>query len=281
MVRTLISYTLAAGIITPPALLSTQTSPQLEVQPSVPQYPELRTAQSISTHPIPKNQPTVVSPPVLLTPQPIAPQFVAHRPEPVTVPSTLEDSPPPNPPPETTVIPVPSMPIELTEEIPVAVLIPPPIAISDEDSSDISSPSTDLTVLRDVVSEAHITSTAPVTAYDIMSGEPLWETTEALTIQANTHQVMLNDQAHSELILTVSDNERMTVNGTDYIGGLIIRAQDNELYVINDLSGDQMTAVQPNIIVPVEQSATQAHPWYDLDGRLPQHPPQIARHGSP
>lgn len=281
MVRTLISYTLAAGIITPPALLSPHTSPKPEVKSAVPQYPLLRTTQSIPPRPIPHNHPTIVSPPV--TPQPVAPQFVLHRPEPVTIPPTLEMPPPPSPPPEPTVVPVPAMPIEKTPEgIPIAVLPPPPpIETPEVETPDTSTPPTDLTVLRDVVSQAHITSTAPMTAYDIMSGESLWETTEALNIQANNHQVILDDQVHSELVLTVPDNEFITVNGTDYPGGLIIRAQDNELYVINYLSVDQITAVQLNIIVPVEQPLTQAHSWYDLDGRLPEHPPQIAHHGSP
>ena len=111
-----------------------------------------------------------------------------------------------------------------------------------------------------------------------------WGTTEVLTVQANNHQVLLDDQAHTELILTVPDNELITVNGTDYRGGLIIRAQDNELYVINYLSGDLMMTVQPEIISSADLTVTQFNPiyhWYDLDGRLPEQPPQIPRREPP
>ena len=293
MVRTLISYTLAAGIVTPPALLSTQPPPQLEVQSSVSQYPLLRTTQLIQldTHPIPHNPPTVIPQPIVLpTPQTVAPQFVAYHPAPVPIPTPLENPPPPEPPPEPTAITEPPIPTVSPDVSPI-VALPPPIETSDVETPEIPSPLTDLTVLRDIVHQAQITSTAPLSAYDIMSGERLWETTEVLTVQASNHQVMLDDQAHTELILTVPDNELITVNGTDYLGGLIIRAQDNELYVINYLSGDQMMTIQPEIVpestVFSEQTVTliaqsePAHHWYDLDGRLPEQPPQIARRGSP
>ena len=124
-----------------------------------------------------------------------------------------------------------------------------------------------------------------------MSGERLWETTESLTVQASNHHVLLDDQAHTELILIVPNNESITVNGADYTGDLIIRAQEDELYVINYLSGDQMMTIQPEVIpestVFSEQTVTlitqsePAHHWYDLDGRLPEQPPQIARREPP
>ncbi|MEM7065695.1 MAG: hypothetical protein AAF572_21350 [Cyanobacteria bacterium P01_B01_bin.77] len=293
MVRTLISYTLAAGIVTPPALLSTQPPPQLEVQSSVSQYPLLRTAQPIQldTHPIPHNPPTVIPQPIVLpTPQTIAPQFVARHPDPVPIPTLLEDLPSPEPPPEPTAITEPPIPTVNPDVSPV-VALPPPIETSDVETPEIPSPPTDLTVLQDIVHQAQITSTAPLSAYDIMSGERLWETTESLTVQASNHQVLLDDQAHTELILIVPNNEFITVNGTDYPGGLIIRAQEDELYVINYLSGDQMMTIQPEVVpestVFSEQTFTliaqseSAHHWYDLDGRLPEQPPQISRRGSP
>lgn len=293
MVRTLISYTLAAGIVTPPALLSTQPPPQLEVQSSVSQYPLLRTTQPIQldTHPIPHNPPTVIPQPIVLpTPHTVAPQFVAHHPDPVPISTPLENPPPPEPPPEPTSIPEPPIPTVSPDVSPI-VALPPPIETSEVETPEIPSPPTDLTVLRDTVHQAQITSTAPLKAYDIMSGVQLWETTEVLTVQANNHQVMLNDQAHTELILTVPNNELITVNGTDYPGGLIIRAQDDELYVINYLSGDQIMTIQPEVVpestVFSEQTVTliaqsePAHHWYDLDGRLPEQPPQIARREPP
>lgn len=269
MVRMLISYSLAAGILTPPALLSNQTSvPPETVKTMVPLYPLLRI-----TPPIPRNLPTVVPPPVMMpTPPVIAPQFVTYLPEPVP------SLPPPDTPPESP----PPMPTVTAEIASVAVPPPPPpMETSKVESPEIVTPPTDLTVLREVATEAHITSTVPLTAYDMMSGEPLWETTESFTVQANQHQVQLDGQLHTELILTVPDDDIITVNGIDYAGGLIIRAQNNELYVINYLSGDQITAVQPAIFAPIEHPIPHAHLWYDLDGRLPELPPQLAHHGSP
>ena len=274
MVRTLISYALAAGIITPPALLGTQTSPEPEVKRPVAQYPLLRTAQPVQPQATPHNPPTAIPPPVVVpAPQPVAPQFVTYRPEPVLMPTPLESPLPPEPPPEPAAILEPLM-----SASPVAALLPPPppIETSDVNTPGTSTPPTDITILRQVVSNADITSTAPLMAYDIMSGELLWKTTEALTLQANNHQVLLDDQAHTELILTVPDDDLISVNGTDYSGGLIIRAQGDELYVIHYLSGDQIP-YQFDISVSMEPS----HTWYDQDSRLPASPPQIAHHGSP
>jgi len=272
MVRTLISYTLAAGILTPPVILGNQpTEPDAQTLTS--DYPLMQAAQPVQIDtPILHNLPTVVPPPAVVPiPQTIAPQFVTYRPEQVPVASTSERLPPPEPP-----APVGQEPTEFALDV---------------ETPEISNSSTDLTALRDVIPQAHISSTAPLSSYDIMSGERLWETTEPLTVQASNHQVLLNDQTHTELILTVPDNELITVNGTDYPGGLIIRAQENELYVINYLSGDQMTTIQPEVVpestVFSEQKAIliaqseSAHHWYNLDGRLPEQPPQIARREPP
>ena len=265
MVRTLISYTLAAGILTPPVILGNRPIDP-DAQPSTSDYPLMQAAQPVQINtPILHNLPTVVPPPAIVPiPQTIAPQFVTYRPEQVPVASTSERLPPPEPP-----APVGQEPTEFALDV---------------ETPETPDSSTDLTVLRDVTPQAHISSTAPLKAYDIMSGVQLWESTESLNVQANNHQVLLDDQAHTELILTVPDNALITVNGTDYPDGLIIRAQGNELYVINYLSGDLMMTVQPEIISPADLTITQFNPihhWYDLDGRLPEQPPQIARRGSP
>ena len=298
MVKTLISYILAAGILTPPVILGNQLT-EPDTQPLTSDYPLMQAAQPVQINkPVPHNLPTVVSlPAVVPIPQTIAPQLVTYRPEPVPVVNTFESPLPPETPtlvgqePTEFALSEPHIPTDspdVTSEA-VLLLLPSPII----ESSDIETPetSTDLTVLRDVTPKAHISSTAPLSAYDIMSGERLWETTEPLTVQASNHQVLLDDQAHTELILIVPNNESIAVNGTDYPGGLIIRAQEDELYVINYLSGNQMMTIQSEVVsestVFSEQTVTliahsePAHHWYDLDGRLPEQPPQIARHGSP
>ncbi|MEM6255072.1 MAG: hypothetical protein AAF821_19320 [Cyanobacteria bacterium P01_D01_bin.156] len=263
MVRMLISYTLAAGIMTPPALLSTQPSLQTEIKPAL-KSPILRTTKPVQPLPIRNNPSTVIPPPTVIpTPQTVAPQFVTYRPE-LIAPPSLENLTYPEPPIST----VPDA------ALPVTALPPPPIETITPETADNLNQLTEITILREVVSDAHITSTAPLTAHDLMSGDILWETTEALAVQANNHQVLLDDQPHTELILTVPDGEFITVNGTAYSGGLILRAQDNNLYVINYLSGDQITA-QPDM--PIKQS----HTWYDLDGRHLQPATQIAQHRSP
>ena len=301
MVKTLLSYTLAAGILTPPVILGNQPT-ELDAQLLTSDYPLMQAAQpiQIDKH-IPHNLPTVIPPPAVVTiPQTIVTQFVTYRPEQVPVVRTFESPLPPETPtlvgqePTEFVLSEPHIPTDSPDVTSEAVLLSPPsptIENPDVESPETTDSSTDLTVLRDVTPQAHISSTAPLSTYDIMSGEQLWETTESLTVQAKNHQVMLNDQAHTELILTVPDNELITINGTDYPGGLIIRAQDNELYVINYLSGDQMTTIQPEVVpestVFSEQTVTliaqsePAHHWYDLDGRLPEQPPQITRRGSP
>ena len=294
MVKTLISYTLAAGILTPPVILGNQPT-ELDAQLLTSDYPLMQAAQiiQIDKH-IPHNLPTVTPPPAVVTiPQTIATQFVTYRPEQVTVVRTFESPLPPETPtlvgqePTEFVLSEPHIPTDSPDVTSEAVLLSPPsptIENPDVESPETPDSSTDLTVLRDVTPQAHISSTAPLSTYDIMSGERLWETTESLSVQANNHQVMLNDQAHTELILTVPDNELITVNGTDYLGGLILRAQDNELYVISYLSGDLMMTVPTEIISPAALTVTQStpiHHWYDLDGRLPEQPPQIARRGSP
>lgn len=272
MVKTLISYTLAAGILTPPVILGNQPT-EPDAQPLTSDYPLMQAAQPVQIDtPILHNLPTVVPPPAVVPiPQTIAPQFVIYRPELVPVASTSESLP--------------------SSEQPTPVGQEPTEFALDVETPETPDSSTDLTVLRDVTPQAHISSTAPLSAYDIMSGERLWETTETLTVQANNHQVLLDDQAHTELILIVPNNESITVNGTDYTGDLIIRAQEDELYVINYLSGDQMMTIQPEVVpestVFSEQTVTliaqsePAHHWYDLDGRLPEQPPQITRRGSP
>ena len=296
MVKTLISYTLAAGILTPPVILGNHpTEPY--AQPLTSDYPLMQAAQPVQIDkPIPHSLPTVVPPPAVVPiPQTIAPQFVTYRPEQLPVASTSKRLPPSEPTALVVEEPtefalseshIPTDSPDVTSEA-VSLLLPSPTI----ESSDIETPetSTDLTVLRDVTPQAHISSTAPLSAYDIMSGERLWETTESLTVQASNHQVLLDNQTHTELILAVPDNALITVNGTDYPGGLIIRAQEDELYVINYLSGDQITQpeVVPTITSLSEQTVTliahsePAHRWYDLDGRLPKQPPQIARRGSP
>lgn len=356
MVRTLISYTVAAGIMTPPAILSTQTSPEPDPNAIVPQYPLLRTTQLVHPYnntPIPHNSPTVVPPPAPPTSEIVTPQFVVHHPEAVPAPPPLKSLPTPEPtvavpkpsitapvvvlppPPEMAAppisgkpdspetvthaapvflasspdtvtvmeadllplpnitepstpqpldVPVTVSPIEPVfsdhrpEAIPIAVIPPPPtVEPLDEEISTDTSPPADLTVLREVATDAHITGSAPVSAHDMMSGEPLWETTEAISVEADNHQVLLEDQAHTELILTVPEDEHITVNGTDYPGGLVVRAQDDELYVVNYLSEDNMDTVPPDI-TPTDEAA---HLWYDLDGRLPEPPPQLAQRESP
>ena len=302
MVRTLISYTLAAGILTPPVILGNHPTLELDTQPFTSHYPLMWATQPVQINkPISHNLPTVVSPPAVVPiPQTIVPQVVTYRPERVPVASKSERLPPPEPSalvgqePTEFALSEPHIPTDSPDVTSEAFLLLPPsptIENSDVETPETPDSSTDLTVLRDVTPQAHISSTAPLSAYDIMSGVKLWETTEVLTVQASNHQVVLDEQVHTELILTVPDNELITVNGTDYPGGLIIRAQDNELYVINYLSGDQMTTIQPEVVpestVFSEQKATliaqsePAHHWYDLDGHLPEQPPQIARRGSP
>lgn len=302
MVKTLLSYTLAAGILTPPVILGNQPALKPDAQPLTSHYPLMRATQPVQIDkPISHNLPTVVSPPAVVPiPQTIVPQVVTYRPERVPVASTSERLPPPEPSalvgqePTEFALSEPHIPTDSPDVTSEAFLLFPPsptIENSDVETPETPDSSTDLTVLRDVTPQAHISSTAPLSAYDIMSGERLWETTESLSVQANNHQVILDDQAHTELILTVPDNELITVNGTDYPGGLIIRAQDDELYVINYLSENQMMTIQPEVISTItslsEQTVTliaqsePAHHWYDLDGHLPEQPPQIARRGSP
>lgn len=301
MVKTLISYTLAAGILTPPVILGNQPT-EPDDQPLTSHYPLVRATQPVQIDkPIPHNLPTVVPPPAVAPiSQTIAPQFVTYRPERVPVASTSESLALPEPPApvgqESTefTLSEPHIPTDSPDVTSEAVLLPPlspTIKSSDVETPEISDSSTDLTVLRDVTPQAHISSTAPLSAYDIMSGERLWKTTESLTVQASNHQVLLDDQAHTELILNVPDNESITVNGTDYLGGLIIRAQEDELYVINYLLEGQVMTVRPEVIpiTPSFSNRTEAltaqteptHHWYDLDGRLPEQPSQIARREPP
>ncbi|EKU96800.1 hypothetical protein Lepto7375DRAFT_0715 [Leptolyngbya sp. PCC 7375] len=301
MVKTLISYTLAAGILTPPVILGNQPT-EPDAPPLTSHYPLVRVTQPVQINkPIPHNLPTVVPPPAVAPiPQPITPQLVTYRPERVPVARTSESLSPPEPPapveqePTEFALSEPHIPTDnpdVTSEEVSLLPASPTIENSDVETPETPDSSTDLTILRDVTPQAHISSTAPLSTYDIMSGERLWETTEPLTVQASNHQVLLDDQAHTELILTVPNNESITVNGTDYLGGLIIRAQEDELYVINYLSGEQVMTVRPEVIptIPSFSNRTEAllaqsepaHHWYDLDGRLPEKPPQIARREPP